>query len=108
MTATYTTLIAIKWNRDGVGDKGTVYEVISEIETGINTRLLKEDGLLHKASENHFYWDNAAVIAKNDFPKYFIENGKKKSDAEKWFNKLDDYVMFIVVHEAEYETGLDV
>lgn len=108
MAATYTTLIALKWHRGGVSASGNNYEVVSEIEADINLRLLKEDGLLHKAAENSFYSDNAAVISKTDFPKYLIKDGKKKSDAEKWLLKLDSYVLYIVVHEAEYETGMDV
>jgi hypothetical protein len=107
MAATYTVLIAVRWNRYVPASGKANYEVASEIEAEIDLSKLKADGLLHKANENSFYVDKAAVIAKRDLPKYFIIDGRKKSEAEKWYSKLDDYVMFILVHEAEFETGMD-
>jgi divalent metal cation (Fe/Co/Zn/Cd) transporter len=97
--AYYTTLIALSWNEGN-------YQVNCKIETDINLQLLKNDGLLHNASASSNYMDNAAIVSKNDFPKYFnVNEDNKKTQAEKWYRKLDHSVAFIIVHEAEWESG---
>lgn len=98
--AYFTTLISLSFT-------GENYHVNSKIEADINLHLLREDGLLHNASSSISYMDNAAIVSKNDFPKYFdVNEGNTKTKAEKWYKKLDHSVMFIVVHEAEWDSGL--
>lgn len=69
--AYYTTLIALSWTEGN-------YKINSKIEADINLKLLRDDGLLHNTSSSSSYMDNAAIVSRNDFSKYFDVNGGNK------------------------------
>lgn len=95
-----THLVAISWSA------GT-YAVVSQTIAHVDTQLLTQDGLLHNVSEDSGYLDEAAIIQRADFAKYLLppSNPWHKAAAD-WLAALPREVMFVLVHRAEWESGL--
>jgi hypothetical protein len=81
------------------------YAVASQTLAHINSSTLRDAGLLHDVSESAGYLDEAAIIQKADFRKFLLPEASYKAAIE-WFSSLPAEVMFIVVHRAEWESGL--
>jgi hypothetical protein len=100
MTAFTGQLVAISL-RDGR------YTVSSQISARLDYKALQRDGLIHDASENSSYIDEAAILQKLDVPKYFVQSTKWHQDkAPEWYASLDRDVFFVVYHLAQFESGL--
>ena len=100
MSAFETNLIAIAW-RNGR------YDVIAQTDAPIDVAALERDGKIHDVSENTSYIDEAAIIQVGKLGQYLLpESDPRRTEAEDWLRALPDSVMFIVVHRAQYESGL--
>jgi hypothetical protein len=100
MSAFETNLIAIAW-RNGE------YDVVAQTDAPIDVSALDRDGKIHDVSENTSYVDEAAIIQVGRFAQYlFPESDPRRNEAEHWLRSLPESVMFIVVHRAQYESGL--
>ena len=96
-----TNLIAISW----VGGR---YEVVSQIQAKIDTPAINEAKLFNNVSSNLSYLDEAAILEKNDFANYISpQTHPWHIDAFNWYASLPVEVHFIMVHRAEWESGLD-
>jgi hypothetical protein len=85
------------------------YEVVSQCTARIETTLLKEDGFLHEVSAGSFYIDEAAIVQKERFPRYFLPEGNSEGNkVVEWYATLPEGTMLIVVHVEEWESGLSV
>ncbi|MDY7545031.1 hypothetical protein QN360_10990 [Glaciimonas sp. CA11.2] len=69
MCVNFLALSALNWNRDG-GE----YSVPFQCEAENNIKLMLGHCLLHPASENAGYLDVAGIIAKREFPWYFVRS----------------------------------
>lgn len=96
--AHYTNLIAIS-----VTNKK--YEVVSEISTQVNVRLISEDLLFNDVSESTLYLDEAATIHKDTFIKYLYPE-ESNPIGYKWYKELPPDAKLIIVHKLEWESGL--
>ena len=96
-----TNLIAISW-------KQGQYVVVSQTIAHVDTDSLRRGGLLHDVSDDVGYMDEAAIIQKNDLGKFLLpETNPWHKAAADWFVALPAETTFIVVHRAEWESGLD-
>jgi hypothetical protein len=101
MSAFETNLVAITW-------KGGTYQVVSQIIAHIDDAALARDGLLHDVSENSSYIDEAAILEKGSFEKYFLpESDLRREAARQWYSALSEDVAFVFIHRAQYESGLE-
>jgi len=99
MTAFDGHLVAIAWE-DGL------YRVESPIDADLDDRALEADGRLQDVSADHFYIDEAAILAKVDLPKYFLPDGdERRSEAVNWHQGLSKDVSFVLYHRAQWESG---
>jgi hypothetical protein len=96
-----THLVAIRWY---LGN----YDVVSSIAADINFAALRSEKRLFDVTENPGYVDEAAIVSYVEFPKYLYEdsNAGHVSAARLWYNALPEHVSFIMVHNAEWESGL--
>lgn len=100
MAAFETNLVAINWHEGA-------YSVVSQIIAHVDSRALECDGLLHDASSDVGYIDKAAVVQRLQFEKYLLSEANPwHKAAREWYDALPGWVMFILVHQAEWESGL--
>ncbi len=98
--AFYTNLIALSWLDDN-------YAVVSKITADVDTASIKRDGLFNNVSQNSSYFDEAAILGKKGLEKYLSsESGQQYKAAASWHASLPNEACFIVVHRAEWESGL--
>lgn len=96
-----THLIAISW-------AGGKYEVASQIQAQIDITAINEDKLFNNVSADAGYFDEAAILQKDDFAKYLLpQTNPWHIEAVKWYAALPKQVNFIMVHRAEWESGLN-
>lgn len=95
-----THLVAISWRLGA-------YAVVAQTMANVNIDALREAGYLHDVSENASYLDEAAIIRKDDFAKFLLPSTNQwgKAAAE-WCETLPPETAFIVIHRAEWESGL--
>lgn len=94
-----TNLVAIAWM------KGE-YKVLSSTIAQIDTKRLQDDGYLNDVSSDVGYRDNAGVINKESFDTYLLKcDSPMHARAGEWFYKLPKETQFIMVHDAEYDSG---
>lgn len=98
MAAFDTNLVAISW-------RGGQYGVVSQTMAHVNSSALRDAKLLHNVSEDAGYLDEAAIVQKADFRKFLIPEASCRAALD-WFCSLPSEVMFIVVHRAEWDSGL--
>jgi len=91
-----THLVAIRWY---LGN----YDVVSQIIADIQFGPLRHENRISNVSENAGYVDEAAVLSHLEFPKYLFPG---ESAARVWYEALPDHVSLIMVHNAEWESGL--
>jgi hypothetical protein len=95
-----THLIALKWVR------GT-YSVESFITGRINLTKLNQEKRLFDVTNNISYLDEACILPRREFPDYLMQEKFQGDEITRvWFEKLAPDVQFIVVHVAEWESGL--
>jgi hypothetical protein len=91
-----THLIAISWTAGH-------YQVVADFNGAIDVTALSADGYLHDVSDPASgYLDRAAVVARPDFSKYI-----KNTETATWLSSLPASVFFILIHQAEWESGLE-
>lgn len=96
-----TNLVAVSWTHGS-------YAVVSHIIADVDTELLRKDGRLHDVTENVAYVDEVAVISKPELPKYFLsETSPWSHRARDWYAALPKETMFVLVHRAEWESGMN-
>lgn len=95
-----TNLIALSW-RDGR------YAVISHLIAHINTELLRNEGRLHNVSGGTGYVDEATILSRAQFERYLLPESLPWSrSVQEWYSTLPNEVAFIIVHRAEWESGM--
>ncbi|MBT4360079.1 MAG: hypothetical protein HOD11_03825 [Candidatus Marinimicrobia bacterium] len=95
-----TNIVAISW----IEGK---YEVESSITAAIDIETLRSKQPLIDVSEDRSYMDLATIVSRIDFKNYLLEESVPwGSSARKWYASLSERVRFILVHEAEWESGL--
>jgi len=95
-----TNLVAIRW-------QAGKSEVESSVTAEIDIEALRSNQPLIDVSEDLSYVDNATVVSRSDFQKYLLpESTSWGSTARKWYASLSEMTHFILVHEAEWESGL--
>ncbi|MEO8143118.1 MAG: hypothetical protein ABI654_02795 [Betaproteobacteria bacterium] len=100
MAAFETTLVAIGWRE-------RKFVVISQIIAQVDSAALRRDGLLRDVSENVGYIDEAALVQPRDFERYLLPESNSWHDpAKEWYQALPKETTFILVHLAEWESGL--
>jgi hypothetical protein len=100
MGAFETNLVAISWHQSR-------YAVVSQTIAHIDTGAMKRDGLFNDVSEDAGYIDEAAILQKSAIEKYFLPDSNAWHEAAKlWYASLPRDTMFILVHRAEWESGL--
>lgn len=100
MAAFETNLVAITWQEGR-------YAVASQIIAYVDLQALEEAGLLHDASYDAGYVDKAAVVQRLEFEKYLLpESSPSHKAARDWCATLPQWVMFILIHQAEWESGV--
>ncbi len=100
MSAFLSNLIALSWN-DGQ------YEVVAQTIAQIDSLALQDDGILHNVSKDSGYLDEAAIVQHADFVKYLLPDSNPwHKEAQEWYSTLPRETMFIIVHLAEWESGL--
>lgn len=82
------------------------YAVISQTTAKINEASVRDAGLLHDVSEDRYCLDEAAVIHKSHFQKFLFPETDHRPALE-WLSSLPAEATFILVHLAEWESGLD-
>jgi hypothetical protein len=94
-------LVAISWRAD-------TYTVVSQVAAAVDTGALKREGRLLDVPHNAGYIDEAAVIAKSELPKYFLDPSSDWARrAQDWYSSLPAEATFVLVHLYEWESGLD-
>jgi hypothetical protein len=96
-----TNLIALKWFN------GT-YSVHSFITGHIQVGKLEQEKRLFDVTNEMTYMDEACVLSRREFPEYLLkeENFSGAENTRVWFQRLPSDVQFIMVHVAEWESGL--
>jgi hypothetical protein len=85
------------------------FKVHSQLTGTLRVPAMKESGLFHfhDVSDDTGYYDEAAIIAKNQLPDYFLDSPPYQAEpVRNWFKELPKEVAFIIVHRAEWESGL--
>lgn len=100
MSAFETNLVAISL-------LGGTYRVVAQTIAPIDTPALRRDKLLHNVSSDAGYIDEGALLERRDFERYLLpESDPQHFAAKRWYLSLPADVAFIVVHRAEWESGL--
>jgi hypothetical protein len=95
-----TNLVAVRWL------KGE-YDVVSNITASINIENLRSKQQMVDVSSDASFSDYATIVSYVDFEKYLLpESVSWGSAARDWYASLSDDVKCIIVHEAEWESGL--
>jgi hypothetical protein len=95
-----TNLVAIRWLQGK-------YDVVSSITASINIETLRSKQQMVDISSDTSFSDYATIVSFTEFEKYLLpESVSWGSDARDWYASLSDDIKFIVVHEAEWESGL--
>jgi hypothetical protein len=95
-----TNLIAIRWLKGH-------YDVVSDITASIDIEALRSKQQLVDVSSDLSYSDYATIVSFAEFEKYLLlESVPWGSTARDWYASLSDDIKFIIVHEAEWESGL--
>ena len=95
-----TNLVAIRWLEGK-------YDVVSSVTAEIDIDALRGKQELVDVSSDLSYSDYATVVSFTEFPKYLLpESIPWSSEARDWYASLSDKVRFILVNEAEWESGL--
>jgi hypothetical protein len=69
--------------------------------------VLAKSGLhFNDVSQNAGYVDQAAILSKTDFAKCLVP-GSWCEAAATWYASLPSEATFVIVHVAEWESGLD-
>ena len=93
-------LVAISW-REGR------YSVVSQTLAHVDSTALRKDGWLHDVSSDVGYRDEAAILEKGAFERYLLPNDNPwHKNAKLWFSSLPREATFVMVHLAEWESGL--
>jgi hypothetical protein len=91
-----THLVAISWTAGH-------YQVVADFNGAIDLTALSADGYLRDVSDPASgYVDRATVIAKSHFSKYI-----KNTETATWLSSLPASVFFILIHQAEWESGFE-
>lgn len=96
-----TNLVAINWCEGK-------YHVESQINGHIATDRLRNEHRLRDASDSSSgYVDLACVLSREEFPAYLLDQTFTwAKETKRWFEALPQSVKFILVHAAEWESGL--
>jgi hypothetical protein len=95
-----TNLVAVRWLKGH-------YDVVSDITASIDIEALKSKQQLVDVSSDLSYSDYATIVSLAEFEKYLLpETVHWGSTACEWYTSLPDNIKFIIVHEAEWESGL--
>jgi hypothetical protein len=83
------------------------YSVVSSITGHIDINKLYGEKRLFDVTNEMTYRDEACVLSRREFPNY-LKQEKYKGDerVRLWFESLPREVQFVIVHEAEWESGL--
>ena len=96
-----TNLVAILWH------KGE-YDVVSSVTAQIDIEALRNKQQLVDVSAAPSFSDYATIVSFAEFQKYLLpETVSWGSTAREWYASLPGDVRFILIHEAEWESGLD-
>lgn len=83
------------------------YKVHSYIVGHVDTIRMEKEKLFRDVSGDTGYADFATIFSKRDFEKYLYEDGEYHAEpARGWYKGLSKEVDFIIVHRAEWESGL--
>jgi len=100
VSAFETNLVAIRL-------QGGTYGVASQTIAHVDSDALRRDGLLHDVSSDGGYIDEGAVVERDAFSNYLLpESNPWHGAAKTWYRDLPQHVVFILVHRAEWESGL--
>ena len=95
-----TNLVAIRWY---LGQ----YEVVSATKADIDFAALRRKHQLIDVTESVAYADYAVVVSYKEFCEYLLpEPSSWTAAARAWYAALPEHVSFIMIHEAEWESGL--
>ncbi len=98
--AVETNLVAIRWL------KGE-YDVASSITAQIDIEAIRSKQQLVDVSSDLSYSDYATIVSYSEFQKYlFPDTVSWGCTARDWYASLSDDIKFIIIHEAEWESGL--
>lgn len=83
------------------------YKIHSAIIGSVDTLRMKEEKILRDVSDETGYTDYGTIFSKADFQKYLFDTdwGSNKKTRD-WYASLPKDVAFIVLHMAEWESGL--
>jgi len=95
-----TNLVALRWL------KGK-YDVVSSIPAEINIDDLQRNQRLNDVSSDLSFADFATILSYTEFEKYLLPESVSWSiEARKWYASIPNDATFIMVHRAEWESGL--
>lgn len=96
-----THIIALNWVR---GEYSVASSIIGHIDLD---KLYKEKRLFDVTNEMT-YVDEACVLSRREFPNYLREENFTGAERVRlWFESLSRDVQFLVVHVAEWESGMN-
>jgi hypothetical protein len=83
------------------------YSVESSITGNIDINKLYNEKRLFDVTNEMTYKDEACVLSRREFPNYLkLEKYDGDERVRLWFESFSREVHFIIVHEAEWESGL--
>lgn len=95
-----TNLVALSWRR---GE----YVVAAHVIADIDTARIAAAGRFADVSEDVGYIDRVAVLSKVDFQQYLLPSSNPRhKEAADWYAALPNEIAFVIVHLAEWESGI--
>lgn len=84
-----------------------VYAVVSQTIAHVDIDALKKNKRLADVSADVGYQDEAGIIEVKEFKRYLLpESNPWHQAAAEWYSALPPEVAFVIVHRAEWESGL--
>ena len=84
------------------------YAIVSTSISYIDLEALRAEGRLVDVTDDHGYSDWAAILSSAEFEKYLLPPSNLLSEsAREWYAALPHTVQFVLVHVAEWESGLN-
>jgi len=98
--ATFTDLIALSWTQGR-------YAVVAQITADVPTDAIGKDHAFSDCSGDSIYYDGCAILHKSDLARYLAADASAVyKSASEWCQSLPAEATFVIVHVAEWESGL--
>ena len=99
--------MAWETNLIALSKKQGEYSIASAIIGNIDIDKLYNEKRLFDVTNEMTYRDEACVLSRREFPNYLkLEKYKGDERVRLWIESLPREVRFIIVHRAEWESGL--